>query len=291
MQMDLDTARDWLALRKLVLAFEAALLGTLVGPAAAQQAEGPKISGDWTNFATYQAEGQQDRRLSFGGKLTISGSFLLGADSGWSLGVTVEAGYGRALTEQNSLTIAPTVAALLTPEYGENRADLLVSLTKEFAGGGSLTFGKVNFIDLSAKTPLLGGGGREGFQHLQFAAPLTIYTPPVGFGAVLSVPLGRIIGTFALLHPDSAARKAWPDNGFSEGVSGFAGITVPVKIGGQPGYEGLKLIWTSKNQLDFGDTDLILVPGAQIGQTDGGAAVQYSFQQYLVSDPAVPGSG
>ncbi len=257
----------------------------------AQDAGGLKVTGDWTNYASYQAEGQEDGRTSLGGKLTVAGTYPLGSDSGWSLGVQLEAGFGRALTEANSVVLAPTNVGLLTPVYGEAAVDVTYSLTKKFTRGGSLTFGKLNLVDTTTATPLVEGGGREGFQHLQLATPMTVFSPPVAFGALMSVPIGRNILTGAILHPDNSSGRALPTRSLDDGLSGFVGVTVPLTIGGQPGFQGLKLIWTTRNQLDFGDTALILVPGAEFGETDGGTAVQYTFQQYIVSNPAVRGAG
>jgi porin len=70
-------------------------------------------------------------------------------------------------------------------------------------------------IDNAARTPLLGGGGREGFQHLEFAAPFSSFTPPSIFGAILNVPTERATFTLGIRDAQSAVQEVWPDDAFA----------------------------------------------------------------------------
>jgi porin len=203
----------------------------------------------------------------------------LGSSSGWTLNILGEANVGRALDRENAVVLGPTIGALVTPALNRSAADLSVNISRSFAGGASLTLGKINMIDLSSKTPLVGGGAREGFSHLQLSTPVTVFLPPSLLGVIGSVPVGKVIASGGLYHPDNMAQRALPRRG--DGISGFVGLTVPIRPGGLPGFQTVKFFFTTRDQTDYEDIGLVLVPGAVVGRTDGGTAVQYSFQQYL----------
>jgi hypothetical protein len=46
------------------------------------------------------------------------------------------------------------------------------------SGKAQLTVGKINTFDLKMRTPMLRGGELDSFQHLQFAASITLFTQP-----------------------------------------------------------------------------------------------------------------
>ena len=138
---------------------------------------------------------------------------------------------------------------------------------------------------------MVGGGGREGFQHINLAAPPSIFTPPSIFGALLSFPFQGFGITLGIWDAQSAVNRIGFEDLFEEGVAGMASVTLPVTIGGRRGFQSLTVMGNNRRGLDLEDIpDLILPPESEFlaGERRGGWLIRYGFQQFLWQDQADP---
>lgn len=267
----------------------AALLIAWLGadPAQAQEQAASRLQGGWTTFAAMEAAGGE---VEVGGRFDLAG-VLEGRDAGlwrgFSLGGHGEWVYGHNITEADPVFLLPPNTALFFPASNEPGLDLSLAVTQRL-GPATATLGKINMIDQAALTPLVGGGGVEGFQHLQFAAPLTNMTPASVFGALVTLATGRAIVTIGAWDSESAVGRAWPENGFAD-VSGLLGVTAPVSLMGLPGFQTLQAQATTEDRIDLDDLGYLAIPEGlrpDIDERQAGWMLKYSFQQYLWRHPS-----
>lgn len=267
------------------------------GAAHAEPPSATDISGAWTNFLGVAVSGNAPKTPRIGGRLdawaTIDGRDL-GLWEGLALKARPELVYGESLNGHGSGETLPINTALSFPVANAEAFDLSISVSQRI-GTAQLTFGKINTVDLKMRTPIQGGSGIDGFQYLQFAAPITVFTPPAIMGALLSIPVGQASVTVGVWDPESAIRRTGFEHRlFRKGVNGMVSATLPVTIGGLQGWQNLNISGTTKRGIDF-DTipDLSLPPGTQpaVETRKGGWMVKYCFQQYLQQDAANPSGG
>lgn len=249
-----------------------------------------------TNFADLQLVGDGDTDPKLGGKVDLR-IVVDGRDLGLWDGLTINAHpeifYGRNFNGAGNGAVLPVNTALFRANGESNDFDLSLNVTQR-VGNGTLTIGKMNMIAGAAATPIAGGGGLDGFQHLQLAAPISFNTPPYAFGGLLNMPVGGIRVTVGLWDSEDATGRSGFENAFANGVSGFATLTVPATIGGRQGFYGFTIGGTTADSLDLEDIpDIILPPvdGATISQKSGGWQLRFSFQQFLWQDSADPRRG
>jgi len=250
----------------------------------------------WTHFVGSAVAGDGSSALLYGAKLdgyaTVDGRDLR-LWNGLTINAHAEFNYGNNLNNVNSGVLLPVNTALAFPGSDEADFDLAVSITQSI-GRASLTVGKINMIDRVSRTPLVGGGGREGFQHIAFAGPPSIFTPPSIFGALLSFPVNRLSVSVGIWDAQSAVNRWGFSDLFEEGVAGMVSVTLPVTIAGRLGFQSLTLMGDNKRGLDLDDIpDLLLPPESEaaVGERRGGWLVRYAFQQFIRQDPANPARG
>ena len=250
----------------------------------------------WTQFIASDVTSPGGSEIRYGAKLD-GYARVEGRDLGLWPGLTLSAHgefvYGDNTNNAGAGLILPVNTALAFPGSSGTDADLAVSISQRL-GPAVLTLGKINMIDRVSMTPLVGGGGRAGFQHIALAAPPTIFTPPSILGALLSFPVGRLRVSAGIWDTQSAVGKTGLENPFAEGVAGMVGVTLPIAIGGRPGFQSLTVMGNNKRGLDLEDVpDLILPPQgeAAAGERRGGWLVRYAFQQFLWQDAAKPSRG
>lgn len=250
----------------------------------------------WTQFLGWAVEGQGQDVSRLGGKLATTMVFAgeaLGLWDGFTVNVSGEFGFGRNVNQSGTGVILPLNTALVFPSNGEEDWDVSVNFTQRI-GASSLTFGKINMLDNVARTPLVGGGGLEGFQHVALAAPPSELSPPTIFGAIWSRPSRRASVTVGAWDVTSALNRTGLDSPFSEGVAGMVSVVVPARLAGRRGFHGVNVMGTSKRGLDLrdiGDTFLPPESEAILGRKRGGWHVKYVVQQFLHEDPADPSRG
>jgi porin len=258
---------------------------------AALAAPKASITGAFTNFAGADVAGGGNNQLRLGGRLDLYGAFPLGDRV--TINVHPEVVYGENVNGNSDGSILPLNTALLLPSNGGEDFDLSVNATIRLGEKSSLMLGKINLLDLVARTPIVGGGGLEGFHNILIAAPPSGLVPPSLLGGILTVPTS--IGNFGfwIFDPANQTNKTGFESPFSTGVTFLGSVTIPVKIGGQVGYQNLKASANTKTGFDLNDLpSLILPPGTVLpGQTRGAWNISYSFQQYIWQSTTVAGLG
>jgi porin len=273
----------------------AAVLGA--APSAAQSQSATDASAVWTNFLGGSISGPADGTPRIGGRIDVYGT-VDGADLGLWDGLTInvrpELIYGTGVNGQGSGETLPINTALAFPSANAEDFDLALTIGQRI-GKAQLTLGKINTVDLKTRTPLLGGGGLDGFQYLQFAAPITLFTPPKILGALLTMPVAGASVTLGAWDPRSMLNQTgFEEPLFGTGVNGMVSVAIPVRIGGRPGWQNFLVSGTTTRGTDLANIpDLTLPPtaGTVIGTRKGGWLIRYGLQQYVWQDPSNPKRG
>jgi porin len=249
------------------------------------------ISGAFTQFLGAAVAGDGSDDLRYGGRVDLYVSVPV-SDT-FSVSLHPEFIYGKNVNNVGDGSILPLNTSMLLPSNGGEDFDLSVSMTQKIGSKASLTFGKINLLDLVAKTPIIGGGGLDGFQNIALAAPPSGLVPPSLLGAMLSVPTKSGIFGLWVYDPANQTNKTGFESPFSTGVTFLASATFPVKVGGKTGYQNFKIATNTKTGTDLRDIPELLLPPVTtlIGQRKGAWNVNYSFQQYIWENPNAKGKG
>ncbi len=260
-------------------------------PPAARSEPPVIVTGALTNFAGASVSGDGSDNARIGGRIDVYATAPI--TDRFSITLHPEFVYGKSTNSIGGNTILPVNTALFFPSDGEEDFDLSISATQKIGKASSVTFGKINLLDLAAKTPIIGGGGLEGFQNIALAAPPSGLVPPSLLGAIISIPTKSAIFSFWIYDPVGTTNKTGLKDPFGSGVAGLISATFPVKIGGKSGYQNIKFSANTKTGFNLDDVpELALPPGTTtLSQKKGAWNITYSFQQFLWQNPDVPGAG
>lgn len=261
-----------------------------------QPASTTNVRAAWTQFLGAAVDGGSDDDAKYGGKLDLYVA-VDGRDLGLWDGLTVnvhpELVYGESVNASGVPVLFPPNVAMNFPTGGGEDFDLSLYLTQK-VGTATLNIGKINMLDIAAGTPLVGGGGLDGFQHTGLATPPSGITPSTIFGALLSVPVGKPRLTLGIWDPANAVNRTGFEDPFETGVAGMASLMVPLPVSGKPGFHTFSVQGTSIRGLNLADIpDLFLPPESEavLGERQGGWKFTYAVQQYLWTDPQNPARG
>ena len=239
-----------------------------------------------TQFYEGLAAGDDEGDFEYGGKVDL----LINADlsklgfwNGFSLTVHAEYNYGESINGAGG-TLVPVNTALVFPGMeGADAFDLSsVYFQQRFSDSVSLLFGKINMMDIAARTPFKGGAGIDAFWNLTFVAPPSGLVPPYLFGALLSVRTEPATFGLWIYDPNSVINKTGFEEPFANGVTIRGSVDFPVTIGGLSGHQGFVALYSTEDGTDLediGDTFLPPFPPADI--KDSGYYFAYTFDQYL----------
>ncbi len=265
-------------------------------PAVAETAEAVTVRAEWTQFVAAAVAGSGDKDPRYGGHvdgfLTLDGE-RIGLWKGISFELHGEFVYGRNTNRVGSFLLLPVNTALSFPKSNDEAADISYSIVQRF-GKVRIQAGKINLLEQSSAIPIVGGGGKEGFQHVGLASPPALLAAPKVYGAVMTAPAGPFILGLGVWTPDDWTQRYTPKGLFENGVNTMLVATLPAKIGGQQGWHSLSLFVTSrKSRVGENFPDLRPPPGLEdVSSPDvGGTHVKYSVQQFLWRDPANPKRG
>lgn len=268
----------------------------MAAPCQAQSGEILTLRGEWTQFLSAAVAGSGDDAPRYGGR--IDGFAVIdGERAGFWKGVSFqlhgEFVYGKNTNRVGSFLLLPVNTALNFPQSNTEAADLSYSIVQTI-GKARIQAGKINLLEQSSSIPIVGGGGKDGFQHIGLASPPALLASPKVYGAILNAPLGRLRLGVGLWTPDDWTQRYLPDGLFENGVNAMLVATLPAKIGGQQGFHTLSFFLTSR-QSRVGESfpDLRPPPGLEgvPAPSAGGLHVKYTVQQFLWRDPADPGRG
>lgn len=246
-----------------------------------------------SQFVDTPTSGSADPLARYGGRadayIDIAGS-TLGLDD--SLKLTIRPEYSWGKTSNGVIGLIPSNTALFRGEDAGD-FDLSVSVSKRWRSGTELIVGKVNVLDQGGKLPVVGSDGHYGFQNLSFALPPSAIVPNTLTGALLSVPTEDALFRLWVFDPDSQYERTGFETAFESGVGFLASVTLPVKIGGAPGYYALKLSGSTRD--DIADDNLpralIPAPGSGFGTSQGEFAAVLAAYQFVKVYPEAPGKG
>jgi porin len=265
----------------------------MASPSFSQDGETVTARGEWTQFVTAAVAGSGDGSPRYGGRadgfLTINGE-RLGLWKGLSFQLHGEFVYGENTNRVGSFLLLPVNTALSFPRSNAEAVDVSYSIVQRF-GKARLQAGKINLLEQSSAIPIVGGGGKDGFQHIGLASPPALLASPKVYGAVLTAPVGRFILGLGLWTPDDWTQRYTPEGLFDNGVNAMMVMTLPAKIGGQQGLHTVSLFLTSrKSKVGENFPDLRPPPGLEglTAPDAGGTHIKYAVQQYLWRDPANP---
>ncbi|MEI9419711.1 carbohydrate porin [Mesorhizobium sp. Cs1299R1N1] len=251
----------------------------------------------WTQFAQGVVSGNGSRDWPYGGKVdaivTLDGE-KLGLWSGFSVNIHQEAIYGQDANNQGDGTFIPVNMALALPRQGGYDTDTSIVFTQKFNDKVSLSVGKFNMLDAASRTPLIGGGGLTTFMNMGLAAPISGVTPPYIIGGSLSVQTAPANFTLLVYDPRSAQDSDVLRHPFADGVTTSLSATVPLTIGGLPGFHTVRGVYSTQDGIDLRDIPQVILPpefDAVIRKKAHYWYASYAFQQYLYQDPADPRKG
>jgi porin len=241
-----------------------------------------------TQFYQGLAAGDGDHDFEYGGKADL----LLNADlsklgfwNGFSLTVHAEYNYGESINGAGGTLVPPNTALVFPGMEGSDAFDLSsVYFTQHFSKSVSLLFGKINMMDIAARTPFKGGAGIDSFWNLTFVAPPSGLVPPYLFGALLSVRTEPATFGLWIYDPNSVINKTGFEEPFANGVTIRGSVDFPVTIGGLSGHQGFVALYSTEDGADLediGDTFLPPFPPDSPDIKDGAYYFAYTFDQYL----------
>ncbi|MEP3051933.1 MAG: carbohydrate porin [Erythrobacter sp.] len=219
----------------------------------------------------------------------IKGS-VFGIDDSVVLTVRPEFTWGE--DSNGEIGLIPSNTALFRGE-GAGDFDLSLSVSKRWQSGTRLTVGKVNVLDLGGQLPVVGSNGHFGFQNLSVALPPSAIIPNTITGALLEVPTDDVLYRLWVFDPDSQFERTGFETAFSSGVGFLGSITVPTRIGGQPGFYALKLSGSTRNDINADSLPAVLIPapGSSFGNSRGEFAAVLAGYQFISTYPEAPGKG
>lgn len=266
----------------------------MASPAYAQDVQvkepGIEVEADFTQFLGIGVAGDGDKDPRYGGRLDV----IIDVPITKSLSINIhpEFIYGKNVNNIGDGTILPTNTAMMFPENGKVGFDLSLYLKLKIGPAASVSVGKFNIMDLVEQTPIVGGGGLEGFQNIAFAAPPDGLVPPSLFGAMLTVPTKKAIFSLWVFDPEDATQKTGFEDPFSKGVSVLGSVAFPVTIGGKPGLQSIKAVYSTKSGIDLTERPQFTFPeGFVFDRKDSRWSLGYAFQQFLWMNPDAPGAG
>jgi len=241
-----------------------------------------------TQFYQGLSAGDGDHDFEYGGKADLmldADLSKLGFWKGFSLTVHAEYNYGESVTGAGGTLVPPNTALVFPGMKGSDAFDLSsVYFTQHFSKSVSLLFGKINMMDIAARTPFKGGAGIDSFWNLTFVAPPSGLVPPYLFGALLSVRTEPATFGLWIYDPNSVINKTGFEEPFANGVTIRGSVDFPVTIGGLSGHQGFVALYSTEEGTDLediGDTFLPPFPRHYPDIKDRNYYFAYTFDQYL----------
>ena len=217
---------------------------------------GIDLTVNYTQFYQGLVGGEGNKDWEFGGKTDVIANFdghRLGLWPGLYVSAHAEFINGGNVLFQGDGSVLPVNTALAFPTLGGYDYDLSIVVTQAFSEHTTLSAGKINVIEAAAKTPLVGGGGLTTFFNLGLAAPASGVTPPYILGGILSHSTDFANFKVMVYDPRNAQNPDVLEHPFEDGVSTSLSVTVPVKIKGKQGYQGVRAVYSTLNGTDFRD--------------------------------------
>ena len=159
-----------------------------------------------------------------------------------------------------------------------------------------VTFGKLNAADGVNIHPFLGGNGINRFMNEAFVLSpiygrtIPYSTPSAGFTYLRD---SDPVFTFLVLDTNGRPDTSGVGHMFSNGMTLFGHLRVPVTPFGLPGHQSLEGTYASGRFSPFSEDDYVILdqPGNPATRRSGSWVITYGFDQFLVVDPEDPTKG
>ena len=250
----------------------------------------------YTEYGQGIVAGDADHQWQFGGKffpkLTLDGEKLAGW-KGFSLSAIGEITNGDTVdTDIETGLLFPVNTALYGPATGKYGGDLSLTVTQRFGERFSVTIGKFNMYEAASRTPIVGGGGIDGFWNLCFAAPFTGVVPPYLSGGSFGYRTKPMQITVMIYNPHNAQQQTGFKDWGQNGITVRTAVRFPAKLKGRQGFHTITFIGSSKTGTDYNDLPQLILPEhPPLGQKTGSYFGGYTVQQFIWQDPAKPTAG
>ncbi len=263
------------------------LTGDWFGHGPALRAAGFDFRLEWSQFYQGLTYGLGDNTWQYGGKLdalAVIDLSRLGLWRGFSLTAQGHLNYGDSANGIGGSLIQVNTALAFPGIEGRNRSDIMaLYVTQRFGDLVSVSLGKFNTIEFVRARPLVGGIGPDTFWNVNLG-PVTGITPPTLNGAQIRIGTRPVSFSLMIYDPLDATNRPLFSDLFENGVTFNGSATLKTSIAGLTGYYGVKGIYSTRRGTDF--SEIIQPPGASPGTKKGSWLVGFSFQQYVVQDPA-----
>ncbi len=244
---------------------------------------------------THFIQGSDDDRIDTeqGGKLDITIKVNLHGMDVWkgaALVIRGESNYGYSVNGQGGSIIPVNLGSAYPGETGDDRNDInSFFLAQRLSETKTLTIGKINMLDFSIRRGS-GGAGLDFFWNVALVAPPSGLVPPYIFGGIFTDSNPSLKYTLALYDANSAVNRSGFEDPFEDGANLLLTVDFPVTIGGKPGFQGFKIAYSSKDELDQQDIFLAADPN-QPADTKNRYYIAYQFKNFIVENPAIANGG
>jgi len=267
--------------------------GDLWGARSCLAQHGILYDAQLTQFYQGVASGGQEQRFKYGGKLDQFVLFdfdRLGISKRLKAVMHVDTRFGETVIGDAAL-LAPVNANMLYPQPDENDT-AITALQFEYAlhDGWSLTFGKINSLDLFYTIYPQSGRGVDGFMNASMIMPLTVArTVPLAFlgAGVLKRRGQQVQGGLLVYDSHNSAISSGFDELFENGAN-IAGLwRIFTELGGLPGSHLFLGTWASGDFTSLDPLGWVIIPGDGLvaAEESGSWSLCYVAEQKLWVDP------
>lgn len=250
------------------------------------------LVGSWTQFYHQSLTDDDTEKNSFGGRLDFKMVSQL-ADSGFYFSLNGAHIFGDDPNNNGDGTVLPLNTALGFPRLSGRDSDFTqVALTFIGQSGHKVTLGKIDMVDLLSQSPIIGGGGKSGFQNLAFAAPPSGLVSPAILGGMATLNLQKSKLTLGVFDPGDATDIELNES-FKK-VAALASYSFVTGLNQRPTSHSISVKFNNVKGLDLNRLpDLGLPPEAAVvlGSKTGAWNIAYSFQKHLWQDPNTKHNG
>ena len=261
---------------------------------------GIDLRTDFTQFYQGVTNGGFRQTFPYGLKFDYWGTIEFEKLVGWEglfANLHVESRFGDSVNPYVGSMIPANFALEFPKPHGSASALTNMSFEQFLGENFVVTFGKFNQADGVNIHPFLGGNGINRFMNEAFvlspiyAQTLNYSVPGAGFSYLRK--LDPIV-TFFVVDPTGRADTPGLKNLFSNGVSLFSQLRLPVAPFGLPGHQMVEGTYATGRFSPLSEEELIILnrpPGTPGILRTGSWVVTYGFDQFLFVDDADPTKG
>ncbi|MEX0322977.1 MAG: carbohydrate porin [Puniceicoccaceae bacterium] len=207
-----------------------------------------------------------------------------------ALTISAEYNFGSSFNNKGGVMMPVNLGSLYPGESGSDRFDIpSFYITKRVGKTDALMIGKLNMLEFTIRRGS-GGAGTDYFQNIALVAPPSGLMPAYILGAMYAGRTPKFNYTVMIFDPNSAVNKSGLEDPFTDGVTGMVGINFPVKIGGRQGFQGFKVLYSTKDGDDLEDVFLAIADEAR-GKKQDRYFVGYTFKNFIYKNPDTKDGG